>query len=156
VVGIGRGNRPLEFFGHGVTQDQSRTRMEEGVEVLLRAWTTPRVSFHGEHWHIDNIPVHPQPVQQPHPPIAIAATSDQSIAWAAERGFRLLSSGLGSQLDALKRQRAIYADALATSTMPRPDARPSRTNAGISTRSPVRSAPTVCRSATRCVSRHSR
>jgi alkanesulfonate monooxygenase SsuD/methylene tetrahydromethanopterin reductase-like flavin-dependent oxidoreductase (luciferase family) len=62
--------------------------MEEAVEVLLRAWTAPRVTFHGQHWHLDNIPVHPQPVQKPHPPIAIAATSDQSIAWAAEHGFR--------------------------------------------------------------------
>src|SRR5919199_664455 len=41
IVGIGRGNRPLEFVGHGVVQDENRTRMEEGVEVLLRAWTEP-------------------------------------------------------------------------------------------------------------------
>src|ERR671938_1359359 len=39
VVGIGRGNRPLEFFGHGIVQDENRTRMEEGVDVVLRACT---------------------------------------------------------------------------------------------------------------------
>src|SRR5436305_14811067 len=36
VVGLGRGNRPQEFLGHGVNQDESRTRLEEGVEVLRR------------------------------------------------------------------------------------------------------------------------
>src|SRR5918911_4593742 len=54
VVGIGRGNRPLEFYGHGVVQEENRTRMEEGVEVLLRAWTEPRVTFRGRHWQIDH------------------------------------------------------------------------------------------------------
>jgi alkanesulfonate monooxygenase SsuD/methylene tetrahydromethanopterin reductase-like flavin-dependent oxidoreductase (luciferase family) len=117
VVGIGRGNRPLEFYGHGLTLDESRVRMEEGVEVLLRAWTTPRVTFRGQHWNIDGIPVQPQPVQRPHPPIAIAATSEQSVAWAASRGFRLLSSGLGTPLAALRRQREVYADALGASAL---------------------------------------
>src|SRR5262249_43673162 len=39
VVGIGRGNRPLEFLGHLVPQEESRTRLEEGVDVLVQAWT---------------------------------------------------------------------------------------------------------------------
>src|SRR5437773_2577834 len=29
TVGIGRGNRPFEFYGHGVPQEESRSRMEE-------------------------------------------------------------------------------------------------------------------------------
>src|SRR5919198_1996271 len=55
VVGIGRGNRPLEFFGHQVAQDENRTRMQEGVDVLLAAWTRDTVTFHGQHWNLDNI-----------------------------------------------------------------------------------------------------
>jgi alkanesulfonate monooxygenase SsuD/methylene tetrahydromethanopterin reductase-like flavin-dependent oxidoreductase (luciferase family) len=112
VVGIGRGNRPLEFAGHGIVQDENRSRMEEGVDVLLHAWTDERLTFHGKHWHIDNLPVHPHPLQRPHPPIAIAATSDQSVRWAAERGFRILSSGLGTSLPALERLRDVYSGAL--------------------------------------------
>src|SRR3954468_15139482 len=50
TVGLGRGNRPQEFLGLGVPQDESRTRMEEGVEVLRLAWTEDRVTFHGRHW----------------------------------------------------------------------------------------------------------
>ena len=98
IVGIGRGNRPLEFFGHGVLQEESRTRMEEGVAVLLQAWTRERVNFQGQHWRIKNIPVYPKPVAKPHPPIAFAVTSPESIEWAGKNGFAIMSSGLGSPL----------------------------------------------------------
>src|SRR5215210_1195525 len=43
VVGIGRGNRAREFVGHGVPQDESRSRMEEGVDLLVAAWTEPSI-----------------------------------------------------------------------------------------------------------------
>jgi alkanesulfonate monooxygenase SsuD/methylene tetrahydromethanopterin reductase-like flavin-dependent oxidoreductase (luciferase family) len=86
--------------------------MEEGVQILLAAWTQDRVTFHGRHWNLEGLPVNPKPLQTPHPPLAVAATSDQSIAWAARNGFRLLSSGLGTALPALSRQRTVYRAAL--------------------------------------------
>jgi alkanesulfonate monooxygenase SsuD/methylene tetrahydromethanopterin reductase-like flavin-dependent oxidoreductase (luciferase family) len=112
VVGIGRGNRAREFVGQGIPQDESRSRMEEGVELLLAAWTQPQVTFHGRHWRIDGISVNPKPWTQPHPPLAVAASSDASVVWTAQHGWRLLSSGLGTALPGLLRLRAIYADAL--------------------------------------------
>jgi alkanesulfonate monooxygenase SsuD/methylene tetrahydromethanopterin reductase-like flavin-dependent oxidoreductase (luciferase family) len=119
VVGIGRGNRPLEFVGHGLDQDESRTRMEEGVDILVEAWTKDQVTFHGRHWDLERIPVQPQPLQKPHPPIAIAASSDQSVAWAAQHGWRILSSGLGTRLPALERLRGVYETALRAAELPR-------------------------------------
>lgn len=112
VVGIGRGNRPIEFVGHGVKQDDSRERLEEGVEILLQAWTQERVSFHGRQWQIDNIPVYPKPLTQPHPPLAFAATSQATISWAAQHGFRLLSSGLSNPLPTIVNTRDTYVSAL--------------------------------------------
>jgi alkanesulfonate monooxygenase SsuD/methylene tetrahydromethanopterin reductase-like flavin-dependent oxidoreductase (luciferase family) len=112
VVGIGRGNRAREFAGHGINQAESRARMEEAVEVMLAAWTQPEVTFHGRYWNVSGIAVDPKPVQQPHPPVAVAAMSDESVVWTARHGWRLLSSGLGTPLPALERQHAVYADAL--------------------------------------------
>lgn len=112
IVGLGRGNRVREFVGHGVDQRESRTRLEEGIDLLLAAWTQPTVTFAGRHWTVPEIRVDPKPLQQPHPPVAVAATSDESIVWAARRGFRLLSSGLGTATPALVRTRATYAQAL--------------------------------------------
>src|SRR6185295_7876411 len=113
VVGIGRGNRPLEFVGHGVRLDDSRSRLEEGTDVLVQAWTRERVDFQGQHWQFSNMPVYPKPLTQPHPPLAVAATSPDTLTWAARRGYRLLSSGLGTPLPTLVRLRQTYADALA-------------------------------------------
>ena len=118
TVGIGRGNRPLEFSGHGVSLADSRSRTEEGVDVMLQAWTQERVNYEGKHWHFDNIPVYPKPLTQPHPPIAVAATSEESVRWTARMGFQLLNSGLTTPLEATLKQRELYASALNESQPP--------------------------------------
>jgi alkanesulfonate monooxygenase SsuD/methylene tetrahydromethanopterin reductase-like flavin-dependent oxidoreductase (luciferase family) len=112
TVGLGRGNRPLEFYGHGVPQEESRGRMEEGVDVLLQAWTRDRVNYAGKYWKIDNVPVYPKPFQQPHPPLAFAVTSPESIAWTARHGYMMLSSGLGTPLPATIANRDAYVKGL--------------------------------------------
>jgi alkanesulfonate monooxygenase SsuD/methylene tetrahydromethanopterin reductase-like flavin-dependent oxidoreductase (luciferase family) len=121
IVGIGRGNRAREFVGHGIDQAENRSRMTEGVELLLAAWTQPRVSFAGTHWTVPGITVNPKPVQQPHPPVAVAATSDDTVAWTAAHGFRLLSSGLGTPLPALVRLRDLYIAGLREAGYTTPD-----------------------------------
>lgn len=112
TVGLGRGNRPMEFYGHGVPQEESRGRMEEGVDVLLQAWTQERVNFTGRYWRIRNVPVYPKPLQRPHPPLAIAVTSPESIGWAASRGYAMLSSGLGTPLSVTLANRDRYVEGL--------------------------------------------
>ena len=112
TVGLGRGNRPMEFYGHGVPQQQSRERMEEGVDVLLQAWTQDRVNYAGTYWQIHNVPVYPKPLQQPHPPLAFAVTSPETIAWTASRGYGMLSSGLGTPLPQTVRNRDAYVQGL--------------------------------------------
>jgi alkanesulfonate monooxygenase SsuD/methylene tetrahydromethanopterin reductase-like flavin-dependent oxidoreductase (luciferase family) len=112
TVGLGRGNRPIEFVGHGVSREESRTRMEEGVEILLQAWTRERVTFEGRHWQIPGIPIFPKPLTQPHPPLAFAVGSDESLRWAGQRGYAIMSSGLTRPLSANLEARTIYENAL--------------------------------------------
>ena len=112
TVGLGRGNRPIEFLGYGIRQDESRTRLEEGVAVLLQAWTRDRVTFHGRHWQIDDLPVYPRPVTQPHPPIAFAVGSPESLRWAGSHGYPIMSSGLYTPLETTLKNRQVYVDAL--------------------------------------------
>jgi alkanesulfonate monooxygenase SsuD/methylene tetrahydromethanopterin reductase-like flavin-dependent oxidoreductase (luciferase family) len=112
TVGLGRGNRPLEYFGHGVLREHSRTRMEEGVDILLQAWTRETVNYAGLHWNIKDIPVYPKPLTRPHPPIAVAVTSPESIDWAARKGFAMLSSGLSNPLAANLATRQAYVEGL--------------------------------------------
>jgi len=89
--GIGKGYRHSEFKGFAIAQEEAEARFEEGLELMLRAWTTrTRFSHHGRFWNFDDIVVEPPPAQRPHPPLWVAAGSPHSIRRAAQRGFNLI------------------------------------------------------------------
>lgn len=97
--GIGRGYQPAEFKGFGIDQAHARGIFSESLEIIRQAWTQERVNFKGAHFDIEDQPVHPKPLQRPHPPIWIAALSKASFAMAAQMGFNLLCApvfGLGA------------------------------------------------------------
>lgn len=112
TVGLGRGNRPLEFVGHGVVQDESRGRLQEGLDVLRLAWGDDPVRYHGSYWRFDGVPVYPKPLSRPHPPLAFAASSTESIDWAGANGLAIMSSGLFTPLPAMLNGRNAYEQAL--------------------------------------------
>jgi alkanesulfonate monooxygenase SsuD/methylene tetrahydromethanopterin reductase-like flavin-dependent oxidoreductase (luciferase family) len=88
--GAGRGFAHSEFNAFGVPPEESAERFREAVEIVLQAWTQERFSFQGTHFNFDDIEVLPKPLQKPHPPIWMAATSESAIDWAASRGFSIL------------------------------------------------------------------
>src|SRR5258705_3456608 len=67
-VGVGRGNRPVEFEGYRVPQIDNRERVDECLAILLKAWTLERFAFEGRHFKIPEVRVIPKPLQRPHPP----------------------------------------------------------------------------------------
>ncbi len=111
-VGVGRGNRPVEFAGYGVPQIESRERMDEAVEVLLRAWTEERFSYEGRFFSFADVGVIPKPVQKPHPPLYQVCVSKESIENTALRGWPMLNSMLRGSVDQLATNRDIYVAAL--------------------------------------------
>src|SRR5437660_11976544 len=56
-VGVGRGNRPMEFRGYRVPQEESRDRFDETVEIMRRAWTEERFSHAGRFFTFDDVRV---------------------------------------------------------------------------------------------------
>jgi flavin-dependent trigonelline monooxygenase, oxygenase component len=85
-TGLGRGHAWL-FARSGVDLAESRGRFEEAVEILVRAWTEERFSFHGRHYRFDELCVVPRPVQQPHPPLYTGGTSLGTYEMAGRRGW---------------------------------------------------------------------
>ena len=82
-VGLGIGHRLLEFQVMGINHKHRPSRMEEGIEVMRRAWTQDRVTFHGKRFDFDDVEVLPKPVQKPHPPLWVAARTVAAAARAA-------------------------------------------------------------------------
>jgi alkanesulfonate monooxygenase SsuD/methylene tetrahydromethanopterin reductase-like flavin-dependent oxidoreductase (luciferase family) len=109
--GAGRGFARVEFENFGVPADESTSRFHEAVEIVLRAWSEERLSFSGKHFRFDEVEVLPKPLQHPHPPIWMAATSEPSIDWAAGRGFSILMDPHSAHRD-LGRKRRYYAERL--------------------------------------------
>src|ERR1044071_2963210 len=68
--GIGKGYRHNEFAGFCIPMEESDGRFEEGLAVILKAWTSnERFSHPGRPWPFENVVVEPPTAQQPHPPI---------------------------------------------------------------------------------------
>jgi alkanesulfonate monooxygenase SsuD/methylene tetrahydromethanopterin reductase-like flavin-dependent oxidoreductase (luciferase family) len=110
-VGVGRGNRPVEFEGYRIPQIESRERFEETLAIMVRAWTQERFSFEGQHFTIPEVRVIPKPLQHPHPPLYIVCVSPDTIESTALRGLPMLNSILRGPIDQLVAQRDTYVKA---------------------------------------------
>src|SRR5205085_12622266 len=96
----------------GVPPDESSSRFREAVEIVLRAWTEERLTFAGTHFRFDGVEVLPKPMQRPHPPVWMAATSESALEWAASRGLSILMDPHAAHRD-IGRKRQFYAEKLA-------------------------------------------
>ncbi|WP_018948965.1 LLM class flavin-dependent oxidoreductase [Thioalkalivibrio sp. ALMg11] len=90
-LGIGRGFSPREYATFGAEMSESRARVDAGLDALRQAFATGRITQDGPFHHLDDVPVMPRPVQDPHPPIWTAAVSPESFTWAAEQGIGALA-----------------------------------------------------------------
>src|SRR5262249_45298715 len=89
--GIGKGYRHTEFEGFCIPPEEAQARFDEGLEVILKAWTTrERFSHEGRFWRFKNVVVEPPPKQAPHPLLWTGAGSPASIKLAAQRGHNLI------------------------------------------------------------------
>src|SRR6266571_5356203 len=90
-VGLGRGV-PRDDLKHGLDRDTAQARFEEGIEILLRAWSENTFTYSGKAWNYVDISCRPRPLQKPHPPIYYGATSPESPAMVARRGWNIALS----------------------------------------------------------------
>jgi len=107
-IGLGRGYQTYEFERLGLSLEDSRGRFEEGLDVLLKAFTGKPFAYEGKHYQFGETSVFPTPVQAPHPPIWIVGQSQESIIATAKRGFNIVSGGFGVSVDRLGEFRRGY------------------------------------------------
>lgn len=92
ALGVGRGYQPGEFRMLGIEDrmGDSRQIFKEYLEAMIGLWTNDTFSYHGKYVNFDNVDVRPKPVQQPHPPIFVAAISPETFQMVAEQGHNML------------------------------------------------------------------
>jgi alkanesulfonate monooxygenase SsuD/methylene tetrahydromethanopterin reductase-like flavin-dependent oxidoreductase (luciferase family) len=107
-LGVGRGAIAIHFRGFNVPTEESRERFEEALTVLERAWTQETCAFAGKYLQVPDTPVVPKPLQQPHPPLRLAANSPETAAFAGERGYPVFVASVINPFPKLTEQIDIY------------------------------------------------
>ncbi len=120
VCGVGLGYRDVEYTVFGVERASRVSRFEEALTLLKRLWTEDEVSYDGQHFRLDHARMTLKPVQQPRPPIWIAASSDAGIKRAARLGDAWTIAGHAT-LATLKQQVRFYRDTLDALGKPFPE-----------------------------------
>jgi len=106
-VGIGRGGTLQDYETFQSDRGDSRARVEEGVALMQQAWAGAPFDFAGRFHSASRLHVRPRPVQRPHPPLFIAANSEDSVLSAARLGLPTLSSFF-VPIEELQRRHRLY------------------------------------------------
>jgi alkanesulfonate monooxygenase SsuD/methylene tetrahydromethanopterin reductase-like flavin-dependent oxidoreductase (luciferase family) len=111
-VGFGKGGTQQESgtFGYDITT--LRPMIEEAMRLIPRFWVEDVVEHHGEFIDVPARPVHPKPLQEPHPRLYMACTHNESLSEAGERGIGALVLGFGGP-EQVKEKNRLYREAYA-------------------------------------------
>jgi alkanesulfonate monooxygenase SsuD/methylene tetrahydromethanopterin reductase-like flavin-dependent oxidoreductase (luciferase family) len=89
VVGLLRGTTN-EALTYDLNPQESRERTDEGMELILKAWTEPApFGWQGRHFRYRTVSVWPRPLQQPYPPTYALGTSREAGDFAARNRIGL-------------------------------------------------------------------
>lgn len=129
ILGVGRGYRAGLFDAFEVAAKEKRDRFEQALDTMTAAWAgapvgweeDPRGSGGETSGDARGRPVRlvPRPVQDPHPPIWVAAFGPRALEQAARLGLPYFASPIES-MDALDRNFARFREAWAAVRKPAP------------------------------------
>jgi alkanesulfonate monooxygenase SsuD/methylene tetrahydromethanopterin reductase-like flavin-dependent oxidoreductase (luciferase family) len=91
IISAGRGYDKREYDAFGIPFEESRDRFFEGMHLMRKLLTQDNVTWGGKYYPLpDPVTVLPRSVQQPSPPISVAAFSRPTVEFAAENGFDVI------------------------------------------------------------------
>ena len=101
--GVGRSGLPGHYQGFNIPYSESRQRFLETLEIMIKAWTQDRFSYAGKHFHFRDVCVMPKPLQKPHPPLRVAATTQETYPLVGRMGLPLFVAPRTISISDLKR-----------------------------------------------------
>ncbi|MET0604642.1 MAG: LLM class flavin-dependent oxidoreductase [Baekduia sp.] len=91
-LGTGEGSTGAELAGFGIDRATTRVQWVEAIAAVAQMMVeTPFSGADGDHIKMPPRNVVPKPLQQPHPPLWVAAAKRETIRLAAEQGIGVLS-----------------------------------------------------------------
>jgi alkanesulfonate monooxygenase SsuD/methylene tetrahydromethanopterin reductase-like flavin-dependent oxidoreductase (luciferase family) len=111
-LGTGRSATRLEIEGFGINPADTRPMWEEALGFIVGAMTEEVFEWDGKYFQAPPRAVLPKPLQQPHPPLWVAGSGEDSHRIAGELGLGLLSFTMLVPPSELGRRVGIYRDAI--------------------------------------------
>jgi alkanesulfonate monooxygenase SsuD/methylene tetrahydromethanopterin reductase-like flavin-dependent oxidoreductase (luciferase family) len=90
-MGVARSNNPYTMEGFGVQATDTRRYRDEALRVMGKALAQESFEHDGEIYTIPERSIAPKPIQEPHPPIHLSATSIDSHRDAGLMGLGVMT-----------------------------------------------------------------
>jgi probable F420-dependent oxidoreductase len=103
-VGLGTARHDGAF---GVDSSTRVARFTEGIQVMKALWTTPKATFAGRFWQLEDATMEPKPVQRPHPPVWFGASHPAALRRAVRFGDAFIGAGSTSSAQFAEQVRTI-------------------------------------------------
>jgi alkanesulfonate monooxygenase SsuD/methylene tetrahydromethanopterin reductase-like flavin-dependent oxidoreductase (luciferase family) len=100
--GIGRSGFPRVYDLYGIPYAESQARFREALEIILEAWKGEPFSYKGQYYRFDNAVVAPRPYQLPHPPLRMAATTEETFPRVGQMGLPIFVGLRGMDISTLR------------------------------------------------------
>jgi alkanesulfonate monooxygenase SsuD/methylene tetrahydromethanopterin reductase-like flavin-dependent oxidoreductase (luciferase family) len=119
-IGFGRGASPIELGYFGQDAKKAQAIYAEGVELVLKGLTETPLSFAGEHFRFDKVPIALAPMQKPHPPVWYGVHSPEAAERAARRGLHTINLDQTAETRACsERYRAVWREIRGEAPLPK-------------------------------------
>ena len=107
--GVGHGFVKWEALTFGIPLEDLRERFKENLEVVLKAWSEPKLNHKGRFHEFSGVEVWPRPVQDPHPRVWMAATTSvESFEYSGAQGFHMMLIPFLNEVEELREKMQAY------------------------------------------------
>jgi alkanesulfonate monooxygenase SsuD/methylene tetrahydromethanopterin reductase-like flavin-dependent oxidoreductase (luciferase family) len=111
IFGVGLGYREAEDEAFALAAGERVKRLRAHLQVVKALWTGQPVDFESPYCRLHGATMALRPVQQPHPPVWVAANNDRAVERAAEIGDTWIINPHAT-LGTIARQMGLYRSAL--------------------------------------------
>ena len=91
VLGVGSGYLKHEFAGFGISPEDKRQRFDETLMLVRRLLAGERVNHEGKYHRLDGVALNVRAIQQPAPPIYVAALAREAGYHIGRQGSNLMA-----------------------------------------------------------------
>jgi alkanesulfonate monooxygenase SsuD/methylene tetrahydromethanopterin reductase-like flavin-dependent oxidoreductase (luciferase family) len=116
--GTGRSSTRAELEGFGIDPRDTRAMWQEAIEHVVGCWTEDVHAFEGRFWRMPPRRVLPKPLQDPHPPLWGATSSEEGHRQIGELGLGLCSFAVGVPPAEVAKKIELYRAAIGRCTRP--------------------------------------